>query len=123
MAEYEDSKTVLIADVDCTDAGKDMCEEVGVQGFPTIKYGDPNALEDYEGGRALKDLQKFAKESLGPRCGPANPELCEADQKKRLDDLMAMSEDDLETLLKSLQEQYEEAQKKNEETKKSIKEA
>eukprot|EP00409_Alexandrium_fundyense_P004668 CAMPEP_0185900634 /NCGR_PEP_ID=MMETSP0196C-20130402/151_1 /TAXON_ID=2932 /ORGANISM="Alexandrium fundyense, Strain CCMP1719" /LENGTH=61 /DNA_ID=CAMNT_0028619133 /DNA_START=146 /DNA_END=331 /DNA_ORIENTATION=+ len=39
----------LIADVDCTTAGKDLCEKHGVKGFPSIKWGDPDALEDYDG--------------------------------------------------------------------------
>ena len=29
--------------------------------YPTIKYGDPKNLKDYEGERELADLQKFAK--------------------------------------------------------------
>ena len=41
--------TALVADVDCTTEGKPLCEENGVQGFPTIKWGSPDALEDYEG--------------------------------------------------------------------------
>lgn len=141
MKEYKDSKDILIADVDCTAGGKDLCEDVGVQGFPTIKYGDPNNLEDYEGGRSLKELKTFAKESLGPTCGPNNPDLCDAEKKKMLDAFTAMSDGDLaskieekegemkaaetenEELLKSLQSQYEAGQKKRDETKKAIKES
>merc|ERR1712187_294922 len=136
---YKDHETALIADVDCTADGKDLCEEVGVQGFPTIKYGDPNNLEDYEGGRDFKELQTFAKEKLGPTCGPKNVDLCDADKKKQLDEFMAMSDDDLtakisekeeemkkaesdlEELLKSLQSQYEEGQKARDDKKKEIK--
>jgi len=141
MKEYKDHKDILIADVDCTAGGKDLCSQVGVQGYPTIKYGDPNNLEDYEGGRALKDLKTFAKENLGPTCGPANLDLCDADKKaqvskfmamsasdlsaaiKEKDDEMAKAEKDLEELLKSLQSQYEAATKKKDDTKKSIKES
>lgn len=35
MAEFKDSKEVLIGDADCTAGGKSLCEEVGVQGYPT----------------------------------------------------------------------------------------
>merc|ERR1719323_1098720 len=87
------------------------------------------------------ELQKFAKEKLGPTCGPKNVDLCDADTKKQLDGFMAMSEDDLaatisekeaemkkaesdlEELLKSLQSQYEEGQKARDEKKKEIKES
>merc|ERR1719296_201410 len=90
MTEYKDHESVLIADVDCTTEGKPLCEEVGVQGFPTIKYGDPNNLEDYEGGRDLTALQTFAKENLGPRCGPANLDLCDAGNKTMVEKFMKM---------------------------------
>jgi len=141
MKEYADSKDILIADVDCTAEGKDLCEEVGVQGFPTIKFGDPNNLEDYEGGRDLKALQAHAKEKLGPSCGPKNLDLCDADKKTQLDEFMAMSEEDLaakikeqdtemakaesdlEEMLKGLQAQYEAGQKARDDKKKEIKEA
>merc|ERR1712187_515403 len=127
---YKDHETALIADVDCTADGKPLCEEVGVQGFPTIKYGDPNNLEDYEGGRDFKALSKFAKENLGPRCGPANLDLCDEGNKTMVQKFMAMdaatlqksiAEKDLEDLLKSLQSQYEEGQKKRDDEKAKIK--
>merc|ERR1712032_141634 len=136
-----DSKNVLIADADCTAGGKSLCEQVGVQGYPTIKYGDPNNLEDYEGGRDLKALTAFAKENLGPRCGPANLDLCDEGNKtmvekfmkmdsdalqksiKEKEDSMAKVEKDLEDLLKSLQAQYEAGQKNKDDEKKKIKDS
>merc|ERR1712032_596394 len=117
-----------------------LCEEVGVQGFPTIKFGDPNDMEDYEGGRDFDALKKFADENLGPKCGPKNMDLCDADKKAEIEKLKSMPLDDLKTqisakedelsaadkeleeLLKSLQDQYEAGQKKADETKKNIKE-
>jgi len=141
MAEYRGHAAVLIGDVDCTADGKPLCEEVGVQGFPTIKHGDPNNLEDYEGGRDLTALQAFAKENLGPRCGPANLDLCDEGNKtmvqgfmkmdaaaldkaiKEKEESMAKVEKDLEDLLKSLQAQYEAGTKKKDEEKAKIKSA
>merc|ERR1740129_198385 len=136
MKEYKGHATVLIADVDCTAGGKDLCEQVGVQGYPSIKYGDPNSLEDYEGGRDLKALQAFAKESLGPTCGPSNLDLCDDDKKKQVNKFMAMSASDLdaaiqakddemkaadkelEDLIKGLQASYEQATTKKDDKKK-----
>jgi len=99
MEDFKDSKTALVADVDCT-VHQDLCSKFGVQGYPTIKYGDPNNMEDYQGGRSLDDLQTFAKENLGPSCGPANLDLCDADQKKAVEDAMALSDADLDTKIK-----------------------
>jgi len=96
MKAYADNKEALVGDVDCTEAGKDLCETHGVQGFPTIKWGDPSDLQDYDGGRELKDLKKFADENLKPQCSPKNLELCDDDKKKQISDIMAFSTADLE---------------------------
>merc|ERR1712216_77940 len=63
MEEFKDSKSAVVADVDCT-VHQDLCGKHGVQGYPTIKYGDPNNMEDYQGGRSYEDLSAFAKEKL-----------------------------------------------------------
>jgi len=94
--EFKDSKSAVIADVDCTAGGKDLCSTHGVRGYPSIKYGDPNALEDYKGGRDFDALKKFAEENLGPTCGPANLDLCDADKKAQIEKFSAMSAADLQ---------------------------
>jgi len=129
MREFDESETALVADVDCTAEGKELCTKEGVKGFPTLKYGDPNNLEDYKGGRDYDDLLTFAKENLGPTCGPESMDLCDADQKakieaiqakgletlnaeiKELDDSIKNAEEHFETELKKLQETYEQLQK------------
>ena len=68
--EYATSDKVVVADVDCTAEGKDLCERFGVQGFPTIKYFNPpdEEGEDYEGVLARSaepdDKLKTAIESI-----------------------------------------------------------
>jgi len=99
MEDFKDSKSALVGDVDCT-VHQDLCGKFGVQGYPTIKYGDPNNLEDYQGGRTYDDLSTFAKENLGPSCGPANIDLCDADQKKSVEEAMALSDADLDAKIK-----------------------
>lgn len=117
------AKTSLIADVDCTAEGKPLCEEVGVKGFPTIKWGDVANLEDYEGGRDYDALKKFAKENLKPICSPANLDLCDDDKKKEISDLNALSTADLEAkveakkkLIKDAEENFETELKKLQDT-------
>jgi len=139
MAEYADSKTALVGDVDCTAAGKSLCNDVGVQGFPTIKYGDPSSLEDYDGGRDLKALQTFAAENLKPLCGPENMDLCDQEKKTLLEGFMAKSKEELESEIekketemkeaeqlfeaevKKLQETYEQLDKEKDEKKAAVK--
>lgn len=99
IEEFASSTTSLVADVDCTTEGKDLCEKVGVQGYPTIKYGDPNDLKDYEGGRSYSDLKKFAEENLGPTCGPDNLDLCGEEDKALLEGFMKMDAAELDKLV------------------------
>ena len=69
MKEFEDSPTALVAKVDCTAGGKEICKDYGVTGYPTIKYGDPADLQDYAGQREYDALYSFAQENLKPLCG------------------------------------------------------
>jgi len=110
MKDFSSSKTALVADVDCTAAGKPLCDSNGVQGFPTIKYGDPNALEKYEGGRDYDTLKKFADENLKPLCSPANQDLCEEDQLAELKTYLDMSFADLETSIKEGEKKIQDAE-------------
>jgi len=97
MGEFKDNPNVVIADVDCTESGKDLCETHKVQGFPTIKYGDPDDLKDYEGGRGFDELKAFAEGNLGPQCGPgANMELCSDKVKEKINKLLKLSIEELQ---------------------------
>ena len=44
----------------CTAAKDNLCNHVGVQGYPTLEQGDPNALKECKGGRDLEALQAHA---------------------------------------------------------------
>jgi len=131
----------LVADVDCvSEGGKAICEREGVDGFPTLKYGDPAALEPYEGDRDYDSLKQFADDNLKPLCTPSNKEACSDEQKKELDKVMAMPTEDIKKLvaerekrmqeitetfdteLKKLQDKYEELEKTKEADTKALKE-
>jgi len=104
MSAFKGHASTLVADVDCTAGGKSLCEEVGVRGYPTIKHGDPNDLQDYKGGRDSSALTKFANE-LGPQCSPSNIELCEDAKKAQIKEFMAMGTAERETLVKTKEEE------------------
>merc|ERR1711976_669339 len=133
MEEFKDHKTILVADVDCTAAGKSLCETQGVQGYPTIKHGDPAALEDYDGGRDFDALQAHAK-GLKPVCSPSNMDLCDEEGNAAIEKVMALSDEEIakqiadgdkkiadadetfNTELQKLQDQYQELVKTKGET-------
>jgi len=102
MKEFESSKTALVADVDCTAEGKPLCTKVGVNSYPALKYGDPNNLEEYEGGRDYDELRTFADENLGPRCGPGNMDLCDEEQKAKIEKFMAKGLEQLNSEIEEL---------------------
>jgi len=139
-AAFEDHASTLIADVDCTAGGKSLCEQMGVRGYPTIKHGDPNDLQDYKGGRDMAALQKFA-DGLGPQCGPANLDLCDEEKKKKIEEFTALGSAGRETMIKEkesevtkleadfkefvdgLQKQYTEANEKKDKDTEAMKNA
>ena len=118
--KFENSKTKLIGDVDCTkDESKDLCERFGVKGYPTLKYftpGDPDGV-NYEGERDLKSLTAFVK-ALGPSCGPNYKKKCTPEELEALDGYLALPAEELEAkiaevngLITSEEERHEQVQK------------
>jgi len=99
MDAFKDSETALIGDVDCTAGGESLCKTIGVNGYPTIKWGAPDDLQDYRGGRDFNALKAFADENLKPTCSPTNLELCDDAKKKAISDLMAKSDAELDTAI------------------------
>lgn len=110
MDAFADSKTALIGDVDCTAEGKPLCDANGVRGYPTIKFGDPTNLEDYQGGRDYDSLLKFAEENLKPMCSPSNIDLCDDDKKAEIKKFQDMAAADLEKLITDKEAEMEAAE-------------
>ena len=136
--EFSGSKTVIIADVDCT-VEQSLCSKYGVRGYPTIKSftGNPDG-DAYEGGRDYAALKKFADESLGPSCSNDNIDLCDDDQKATLEKYNKMSaaerkkivddtdkeiadlEENFKADVKKLQSKYEELMAEKDATVKAV---
>merc|ERR1712165_341735 len=108
--EWEGNDIGLVAEVDCTADGKPLCDANGVKGFPTLKYGDPTALDDYQGGRTFSDLSSFATENLKPICSPSKLELCDDEKKAEIEKLMAMGEDDINASITKEEKKLEDAE-------------
>jgi protein disulfide-isomerase-like protein len=100
--EYDGSETHLIGDVDCT-VEKTLCSTHGIKGFPTLKYFPAGSAEakDYEGGRTLEDLRKFASTNLGPSCDSKHKDLCTAEDLIRLEEIEALGEKEVATRIET----------------------
>jgi hypothetical protein len=110
MDAYADSPFALIADVDCKGEGKPLCTANAVRGYPSIKWGDPTALEDYKGGRDYDTLLEFAEENLKPMCSPSNIELCDLEKKAEIEKFQAMSPADLDADIKTKEKEMVDAE-------------
>jgi len=97
-SEFGSSSSVVVADVDCTsDGGKPVCDSIGVQGYPTIKYfkdGDKKGT-DYSGGRDYDALQKFIKEELERKCMIEDQQECEDKEKEFIKKMQAKGADEI----------------------------
>merc|ERR1719262_1125361 len=107
MAEYDSSSSVIIADVDCTneDGGKAVCDNKGVQGFPTIKYykdGNKDG-QDYSGGREFDDLKKFVKETLERPCDVEDPKECTDKEKAFIEKMKGKGADEIKKQFERLE--------------------
>merc|ERR1712050_432642 len=74
------------------------------------KWGDPSALEDYDGGRDFDDLEKFADENLKPLCSPKNLDLCDDAKKTQIKNYMEMSVEDLDAEIEKKEAEAKEAE-------------
>jgi len=110
MDAFAGSATQLVADVDCTTAGKPLCDANGVRGYPTIKWGDPADLQDYQGGRSYDDLKKFADENLKPVCSPKNIDLCDDAKKAEIQKFQDMPVADLDAAIAAEEKKMEDAE-------------
>lgn len=108
MKDFKGNPNALVADVDCTAAGEPLCQKNGVRGYPSIKHGDPNSLQDYQGGRDYDSLKNFADNNLGPKCGAENLDLCKGKVKESYTKWMDVEEPELEKERKALRKKARE---------------
>lgn len=58
---------IMLAKVDCTEAGKETCNKFGVTGYPTLKiFKDGEVNKDYSGPRDADGIIRYMKAQVGP---------------------------------------------------------
>eukprot|EP00747_Dinoflagellata_sp_TGD_P186956 gnl/TRDRNA2_/TRDRNA2_44363_c0_seq1.p1 gnl/TRDRNA2_/TRDRNA2_44363_c0~~gnl/TRDRNA2_/TRDRNA2_44363_c0_seq1.p1 ORF type:complete len:168 (-),score=52.35 gnl/TRDRNA2_/TRDRNA2_44363_c0_seq1:404-907(-) len=112
MEDYQGNKReILIADVDCTaQGGQELCHQFGVRGYPNIKYGDPDNLQDYPGERSYGALKAFAA-SLPSPCTPNTLKVCDATMRSTFQDLMALNPAEVDRQVNEKEEQMQDVRK------------
>jgi thioredoxin-like negative regulator of GroEL len=111
-AEWEGHDTGLVAEVDCTEEDAEIiCQDFGIEGYPTLLYGDPHTPENYEGGRDYESLSEFAKEHISkPVCSVRKIEVCDDETKALIEDLRKKTDDDLLAVEETVKQRIETAQ-------------
>jgi thiol-disulfide isomerase/thioredoxin len=115
----------LIAEVDCT-KHEDWCVELGINGFPTLLYGDPSHggifLEEYKSlAKSFDDLMEFAEENLRtPTCSPGNIEACDPETQQKLYQYWNMSQTELQAIILAKEGEIQRAEESFREKKKRM---
>lgn len=66
LIKYNDPP-VILAKVDCTEAGKETCNKFGVTGYPTLKiFRNGEFSQEYNGPREAGGIVKYLKAQVGP---------------------------------------------------------
>jgi protein disulfide-isomerase-like protein len=100
-----DNVNVLIGEVDCT-VEKDLCEEQGVKGYPTIKYSDGYGWKKYEKGREYDTLENFVNEELQDGCFD-DINLCSEEELQNIENTKSLTIDELQKKKEELKENRE----------------
>lgn len=108
---YEGHASILLGTVDCVGKGSLICDSQRLSAFPTLKYGDPNALKLHKGGLSYKELEKFVTTKLKPPCGPANLEECDAEEVAKIEEYMVMTDNALTRLIKAEEKKINDPQR------------
>jgi len=72
MDTYKSTDGILIANADCSTqsqspgTGAELCNHYNLPYYPYIVYGEPDNVQEYQGGRDYASLLDHAKNHLGP---------------------------------------------------------
>lgn len=109
--KYKDHERVLIGDVDAT-IHSALAQEYGVRGYPTLKVFMAGDVEDYSGGRTLKDLKKFVEDNMMEApCTSAEKDACSAEQLVELEKAEALSPEERKSQLEKINADIKSTQK------------
>ena len=103
--KLSESVDVLIGEVDCTKEQK-LCQQHGVQGYPTIKYSDGFGWKKYERARDYASLESFVSETLEDTCFD-DPKLCSEEELQKIEEVKALSAEEVITKLNELQDELD----------------
>ena len=101
--DWKDNEVGFVAEIDCSGAGRDLCEANDITYLPTLKWGDPAAPEEYaqDADRTYATLSDFAKEHLKPVCSASNLDVCDPEKREKLKEYLDLSLKDLRAAIQA----------------------
>lgn len=106
----------LVGEIDCTVEEK-FCASFGIDGLPTLLYGEPSLkglyLEEYlPSDKTYEALSQFANEKLSkPMCSPGNLNPCDSETRQQIEMYIKMSSDELDDAIKQKEQAIKDAEK------------
>lgn len=87
-----------------------LCSEHGKAGFPTIKWGNPNDLDDVTiARRGFEELKQFTEENLKPLCGVNKADACDEKQAAMLARIQGLDVVELKSKIATAEEKIKAA--------------
>lgn len=97
---FKDDEDVLVGKVDCIEeANKDLCVEMHIKSFPTIRYFTHETSEvgkAHSGRRKADAITTFIKKKLIPECGLKHVHKCTPHEMEDLMEFKSMTDDERE---------------------------
>merc|ERR1712032_617999 len=82
-----------------------------VEKYPTLKWGHPEYLEDYQGQLDFDSLDKFSQDNLKPLCSMAAPEHCDSEQQGLVAEFKNLTAREVKAKIKVEEKAFAELQK------------
>mmetsp|Transcript_67803 Transcript_67803/g.118925 ORF Transcript_67803/g.118925 Transcript_67803/m.118925 type:complete len:202 (-) Transcript_67803:120-725(-) len=107
---YAGHDDVFVGSVDCKRSGRTLCEHFLIYAYPTIVHGDWDNLTVYHGAQSsyighetsngghYGAIRHFVESYLAPHCDPEHLDVCDDNERPKVEQYMRMTEEDLEVL-------------------------
>jgi len=104
--KFKDHDSLVVADVDCSGDGLELCQELRLLRVPAFKYGEKGDLVDYLGSRDFESLEKFAKD-LKPHCNMTKMHPCDDGQKIEIERMQKLTKKEREAEIAELKKEVD----------------
>jgi len=105
--QYADTPNVMVADIDCTGPGQQVCQQHQVQGYPTLKIIQDGKTIDYNGERNYEGMKREIESKLNPKpaCSLESKDACSKEDRAILEESEKMSKAERAAKIKQVEQE------------------